>query len=434
MNQLIDNANSLLDFINKGSSAFHVVLETERQLAAHGFKALNPGEIWQLERGGKYYVSANNSSVFAFVVGKGDIASNGFKIIAAHTDSPTIKIKPNPVMQVSQHYTKLNIETYGGGIWYTWFDRPLSIAGRVSLKSNKPMFPENKFVRFGNPVAIIPHLAIHMNRSVNEGNNINAQRDLLPLLSLNNGSNMGADALLQLLANELGTNTDQILDYELNLFETNPGELIGPNKEFISIGKIDNQAMVHAGLKALLDTKTANDATLMVAFFDNEEVGSGSKQGAHAPVLKHIMERIVLQFKSSDQDYYRALHHSFLISADMAHALHPNYTDKYDPTNQPLMNMGPVIKIAANQKYTTDSDSAATFAQICHEANVPYQRFVNRADAAGGSTLGNIATGQINIRMVDVGSPMLAMHSIRELSGVADHTYAIKAFSKFFEI
>lgn len=428
-----DNALSLIQFLNEGSSAFHVVLEAEKQLAANGFSKLNPGDVWNLQRGGKYFLNANNSSVFAFIVGKGNIAQNGFRIIAAHTDSPTIKIKPNPVMNVYQHFMKLNIETYGGGIWYTWFDRPLGIAGRVSLKSKNPLSPQNSFVRIDKPVAIIPHLAIHMNRGVNDGNSINAQKDLLPLIALNSGNEFSTNALHKMLADELQTSPDQILDYELNLFETHKGELVGANEEMISMGKIDNQAMVHAGLKALLSASNS-EATQMVAFFDNEEVGSGSKQGAHAPVLKHIIERIVMQFKESDQDYYRALHHSFLISADMAHSLHPNYTEKYDPTNLPVMNNGPVIKIAANQKYTSDSDSAASFAQICETAGIPYQRFVNRADMAGGSTLGNIATAHLNIRMVDVGTPMLAMHSIRELSGVVDHTHCINAFTKFYEV
>ena len=337
-------------------------------------------------------------------------------------------------MPIEGKYLKLNTEVYGGPILYTWFDRPLSMAGRVMVKSDKPLKPTTQFVNFKRPLLVIPHLAIHFNRTVNEqGNPLSKQKDMLPVIAMINEKFEKDNFLLKLIAEEMHIPCEDILDFDLTLYEYEKGTLFGLNNEFISSGRLDDLAMVHAGLQALIDSDPCNK-TKILAIFDNEEVGSGTKQGAGSPILRTILERIALAQECKAEELYRAIHNSFMISADMAHALHPNYTEKHDPTNHPIMNGGPVIKINANQKYVTDGDSAAVFATICKMAGVPYQTFVNHSDMAGGSTLGNILLSQMEIRGVDIGNPMWAMHSVRETAGVLDHEYVIKAFTTFYNI
>ena len=427
-------AKDLIDFIYESPTNFHAVLSIKRQLIDQGFKQLFSGEAWHIEKGGKYFVTKNHSSLFAFVPGSGNIAEEGFKIICAHSDSPTFRIKPNAEMLVEGKYLKLNTEVYGGPIMYTWFDRPLSMAGRVMVKSDNPLKPATQFVNFKRPLLIIPHLAIHFNRAVNDqGNPLSKQKDMLPVLGMINEKFEKENFLLKLIAAELSIPSEDILDFDLTLYDYTKGCLTGLNEEFISCGKLDDLAMVHAGMKALLSSKDCKK-TKMLAIFDNEEVGSGTKQGAGSPILRTIIERIVTLLGGNGEDLHRAIHHSFMISADMAHALHPNYVEKHDPTNHPLINGGPVIKINANQKYVSDGDSSAVFETICSMAGVPYQKFVNHSDMAGGSTLGNILQSQMEIRGVDMGNPMWGMHSVRETGGVDDHTYAIKAFTTFYNI
>ncbi|MEG2945826.1 MAG: M18 family aminopeptidase [Bacteroidales bacterium] len=374
----------------------------------------------------------HDSSLFAFVPGTAPVAEVGFKLICAHSDSPSFRIKPNPEM-LNEGILKLNTEVYGGPILYTWFDRPLSIAGRVILKSDNPLQPQVRLVDFKRPILLIPHLAIHMNRSVNEGNPLSKQKDMLPVMAIVNDTFEKGNHLLSLVAEELHVAPGDILDFDLTLYDVQKGSLAGLNEEFISCGRIDDLGMVHAGMRALLDS-TPCKQTKVLAVFDNEEVGSGTKQGAASPVLANILERVVKSLGGNSEDFYRAIANSFMISADMAHALHPNYPEKHDPTNHPKMGAGPVIKINANQKYLTDADSAAVFKTICQLADVPVQQFVNHSDIAGGSTLGNILTSQLDLRGVDMGNPMWGMHSVRETAAAADHYYAIKAFTKFFEI
>ena len=329
---------------------------------------------------------------------------------------------------------KLNTEVYGGPILYTWFDRPLSLAGRVMLKSERPLKPATQFVKFDRPLLVIPHLAIHFNRAVNDqGNPLSKQKDMLPVLGMINDSLEKDNLLLRLIAEEMHVAEEDILDFDLMLYDCAKGALVGLNEEFISSGRLDDLAMVHAGMTALLDSQPCNK-TKVLAIFDNEEVGSGTKQGAAAPTLRTILERVVFNQGGKPEDLYRAIHNSFMISADMAHALHPNYPEKHDPTNHPYMNGGPVIKINANQKYVTDGDSAAVFKTICRMADVPFQTFVNHSDMAGGSTLGNILLTQMEMRGVDIGNPMWAMHSVRETAGVQDQAYVIKAFTTFYNI
>lgn len=433
MNKEKEFAKSLMNFIQDSPSSFHATKKVEEILCERGFKEIKLEEAWKLEREGKYYIVKNKSAIIAFVIGKGEIQEDGFRLIGAHTDAPTFRIKPNPEMTVEDKYLKLNTEVYGGPILNTWFDRPLSLAGRVTIKTGNPLKPEELLVDMKKPLLIIPNLAIHMNRKVNEGIKINPQRDTLPLISIIDSKFEKDNFLLKLIAEELDVNMEDILDFELFLYSRERGSLVGLNEEFISIGRLDDLAMVHAGLHGLVDSQVSK-ATNVLVCFDNEEVGSTTKQGAASPMLRMVLERIALALGKNKEDYYRGLSQSFLISADMAHALHPNYTDKQDPTNRPVINGGVAIKISANQSYTTDSLSSAVYESICKSIGVPVQKFVNRSDERGGSTIGPISSTQLDIPSVDIGNPILAMHSIRELGGVLDHHYAYRSFKEFYSL
>ena len=427
------DAERLIDFIDSSPTAFHVVENAENILQENGFQRLEMSDEWNIKKEGKYYVTKNGSSLVAFVVGKGDIAQEGFKLIGTHTDSPTFRIKPDPEMIAGDNYLKLNTEVYGGPILNTWLDRPLSLAGRVSLKSDNPLKPQDRLVNFADPLLIIPNLAIHLNRKVNEGVELNKQKDILPVLRMVEDDFEENGYLLKLLSEELGVEKEEILDFDLFLYDNQPGKLIGEKEEFISIGKLDDLAMVEAGLRALTVTE-AVEATNVLVLFDNEEIGSRTKQGADSPLLSNILERLTLALGKTREGFFQAISNSFIISADMAHAVHPNYTDQHDPTNQPIINQGPVIKINANQSYTSDSLSGGVYQNICKQADIPVQKFVNRSDKKGGSTIGPISSTQLNIDSVDIGNPVLAMHSIREMGGVKDHHYLIKSFTEYYSI
>lgn len=426
-------AKDLIDFIHASPSAFHAAKNVEEALVDEGFKRINPEDKWDFKKEGKYYTSKNNSAIIAFVIGKGEIEEEGFKLIGAHTDAPTFRIKADPEMTVEGKYLKLNTEVYGGPILNTWFDRPLSIAGRINLKTKNLLKPKELLIDMEKPITIIPNLAIHMNRKVNEGIKLNPQINTLPLLSNISDEFEKDNFLVKLIAKKMGIKVEDILDFELFLYEVEKGSLVGLNEEFISVGKLDDLAMVHAGLHGLIDSKVAN-ATNVLVCFDNEEVGSGTKQGAASPMLRSVLERIVLAMSKDKEDYYRALSNSFLISADQAHGLHPNYTEKQDPTSRPVVNGGPAIKTAANQAYTTDSFSSSVYEGICKSIGIPVQKFVNRSDERGGSTIGPISSSQLDISSVDIGNPILGMHSIRELGGVLDHYYTYKSFKEFYRI
>ncbi|NLW21867.1 MAG: M18 family aminopeptidase [Tissierellia bacterium] len=426
-------AYDLIDFIGASPSPYHTVRQIEEILVREGFNKLSFHDSWKLEKEGKYYVTKNSSAIIGFVIGRGELERDGFKLIGAHTDTPTFKVKPNPEIDVEGKYIKLNTEVYGGPIYSTWFDKPLSLAGRVAIRSENPMKPEELLIDFEKPILIIPSLAIHMNRKVNEGVEINPQKHTLPLLSIMDREINKDNFLLELIADKLKVDVEDILDCELFLYSTERGALIGLNEEFISVGKLDDLAMVHAGLNGLIESSVAK-ATNVLVCFDNEEVGSTTKQGAASPMLRTLLERIAIALGKNREDYYRALSNSFLISADMAHALHPNYTEKQDLTNKPIINGGPTIKISARQSYTTDSVSSAVYQSICKSIDVPVQKFVNRSDERGGSTIGPISSTQLDIASIDVGNPILAMHSIRELGGVLDHYYIYKSFKEFYRI
>lgn len=422
----------LLNFLDSSPVNFLAAAEVCRRLAAAGFTRLDAAESWQLKAGERYYIVKNGSAVMAFVTGTESPAA-GYKIISAHSDSPGFRIKPKAEMPCEGGIVKLNTEVYGGPILYTWFDRPLSIAGRVILRSDSPLEPRSENIFIRRPLLTIPHLAIHFNRAVNEGNKLSKQKDMLPVIGMVNDKLEADNLLLNLVADELGVNVGDILDFDLSLYDTTPACLLGLNNEFITSGRLDDLSMVHAALTALINSDDTRHTRIM-AIFDNEETGSGTKQGAASPLLVNLLRRINAQLGGNEEDFYRAIAKSFMVSADNAHALHPNYVEKQDPTNHPVLGGGPVIKINANCKYMTDADSAATFRTICEKAGVPFQYFVNHSDVAGGSTLGNILTSQIDLRGVDMGAAIWAMHSVRETASAIDHTYITRAFTTFYNI
>lgn len=426
-------AQNLIDYIYNSPTAFNAILESKKLLNGNGFSELKFEDDWNLEVGKNYYITKNLSSIIAFTVNSKNIEKEGFRIIGSHSDSPSFRIKPNCEMEVEKKYLKLNTECYGGPILSTWFDRPLSIAGRVVLKSENIFSPKEEIININKPVCIIPNLAIHMNRSVNEGYNFNKQKDLLPFVGVLNETLEKDNFLLNLISNELKVDKEEIIDFDLFLYEYEKGSLIGVNEELISSSRLDNLSMAHSSLHGLINSK--NDKSINVCVvFDNEEVGSTTKQGADSNMLLNILERICLSLNKNREEFLKSLNKSFMISADLAHALHPNITEKHDPTNRPTLGNGPVIKINANQAYTSDSYSIAIYKSICKEAGVKYQEFVNRSDERGGSTIGPISSTHIDIPSVDVGTPILAMHSIRELGSVSDYFDIYKTFVKFYEI
>lgn len=426
-------ALELVDFLYDSPSACHGVKATQKILDENGFVEIKETDKWDLQAKGKYYVIKNDSALIAFEVGTGDIEETGLRLIGAHTDVPGFRIKPNPQMISEGKYVKLNTEVYGGPILHTWFDRPLSIAGKVSLKGASPLKPETRLVNINKPLLIIPSLAIHMNREVNEGFKINRQVDTLPLLGLINDKLEKEDYLMNILAEELKVNKEDILNFELGLYEYEKGMLIGMNEELISSGRFDDLWMVYAGIKALVDSRE-NEATKVMICIDNEEIGSLTAEGANSTLLNNILERIALGLGKDREGYYRALANSIMISADLAHAVHPNLGDKHDPTNRPVLESGPVLKIAASGSYSTDSFNGAVFAGVCEAAGVPFQKFVNRSDVRGGTTIGPVTAANLTIPVIDMGAPVLGMHSIRELASVKDNYYTIKAFTEFFSL
>lgn len=429
----------LLGWLDRSTCNFLAVSTIEEELCRAGYRELDERAAWDLEPGGRYYIKKNGSAIFALQLGSGDLRSEGFRIISAHSDSPCFKIKPNADIYGDGGVVSLNVEKYGGGILYTWFDRPLSVSGRVMLRGEDPLRPRMELVDIKRPVATIPHLAIHFNREVNEGNKLSVQKDMKPVVGIFPEEKIeefkaNGGVIKTLLASELGIEPRDILDYELALYPAERAGYVGINREYFQSARIDDLSMAYAGLEALLDSQETARATRVLAVFDNEETGSGTKQGAASPVLKNMLERIVKKIHGQDsENFYRALASSFMISADDAHAWHPNYSEKHDPTNHPVVGGGPVVKINANCKYMTDAHGSAVFSELCREAGVNCQYFVNHSDVAGGSTLGNISSSQLDINGVDMGNPIWAMHSARETAGVSDQLDAIKVFKQFWK-
>ncbi|TDT72548.1 aspartyl aminopeptidase [Hypnocyclicus thermotrophus] len=415
-----------LKFVYDSPTAFNAVDNIKKILLKENFIELDMSQKWNLEKKGKYFIIKNNSSLFAFQIGEENIKETGFKIIGSHTDSPGFKIKPNPEI-IIENYMKLNIEVYGGPIYNTWLDRPLSIAGRIILKDLT-----TKIVNINKPLLIIPNLAIHQNREVNKGISLNPQENLLPIIEIMTKKLEKENYLLNIISKETEININQILDFELFLYEYDKGSTIGLNNEMISSSRIDNLASVFTSLNALINNKN-NKNTKIIACFDNEEIGSTTLQGADSLSLSYLLEKICYGLELNREDFISSLEKSFIISADGAHAFHPNYSNKGDITNKLLMNNGIAIKYSSNYSYTSNAYSASYIKKICKENNIKYQYFLNRSDTRGGSTIGPISQSNLPINSVDIGIPMLAMHSIRELCGTEDLKLLNKLLNKFFE-
>lgn len=460
-------ALDMLDFINAAWTPYHAVEEASKRLMAAGFKHIAEKDAWDLKPGGKYFFTRNMSTIVAFAVGEKYTPGNPFYMIGAHTDSPCLKVKPVSKSSSAGCQT-INVETYGGGLWYTWFDRDLGLAGRVLVReaaaaegSNGGGKLQHRLVKIDKPVLRIPMLAIHLQRNMyQEGFKPNFQDHLKPVLATvakapkptpapSNGSTPAVAAgditgshhalLLSMLADELGCKTTDIVDFELNLCDVQPGVLGGAQEEFIYVGRLDNLGSCYTALEALIDSVSAPDALAnehavrSIAFFDHEEVGSDSAQGAGGPVMRDTITRVArLLAQGEEGAIERTLRQSFLVSADMAHALHPNYTDKHDSLLAPAFQGGLVLKHNNNQRYATNAISAALFREVARRAGVPVQEFAVRNDMPCGSTIGPILAHNLGCRTVDVGMPQLSMHSIREMAGVDDVLYGYKHFQEFF--
>ena len=422
----------LLDFLDASPVNFLAAHNIAESLEQAGYRQVDPSEpIGEVKAGDKLYVTKNDSSVYAFHIGHRQMADAGFHMICAHCDSPTFRIKPNAEMLCEGGIVKLNTEVYGGPIMSTWFDRPLTIAGRVIVRGEDALAPKTLLLHVKRPLLQISNLAIHFNRQVNDGVKLSKQKDMLPILGILTDELERGSLLMNIICSELNIRQEDILDFDLYLADATPACTFGAHDEFISSGRLDDLSMCYAGLEAMTATETT-DATKVLAIFDNEETGSQTKQGAGSPFLSMMLKRIALVQSGTEEAFCQAVERAFMISADNAHAWHPNYSEKYDPTNHPVLGGGPVIKFNAAQKYASDAVSASVFAEICRESGVPSQRFVNHSDVAGGSTLGNILAQSIPVRGVDMGNAILAMHSCRETGSVADHVYCVKAFTQFF--
>ncbi len=415
----------LIDFLKASPTPFHATDSLAMRLEAAGYKHLDEREPWVAEPGGRYYVTRNDSSIVAVKLGRRPPVEGGMRLIGAHTDSPCLRVKPQPELQ-RQGFWQLGVEVYGGALLAPWFDRDLSLAGRVTFRHAGKV--ESQLIDFKNPIAIIPNLAIHLNREANQGWAINAQTELPPILAQVVGDE-GAD-FRDLLADQLtlehGLSADTVLDYELSFYDTQSAAVIGLNGDFIAGARLDNLLSCYAGLQALLAAE--GDETCVLVCTDHEEVGSCSACGADGPMLEQVLRRLLPEGDA----FTRIIQKSLLVSADNAHGVHPNYADKHDGNHGPKLNAGPVIKVNSNQRYATSSETAGFFRHLCLENEVPVQSFVVRSDMACGSTIGPITASQLGVRTVDIGLPTFAMHSIRELAGSHDLAHLVKVLTAFY--
>ncbi|MCD7833884.1 MAG: M18 family aminopeptidase [Lachnospiraceae bacterium] len=419
-----ETTRQLISFIDRSPSCYHAVANFGSILEGAGFQSLTEGEKWTLTPGGKYYVRRNESSLIAFALPMGE--PGGFQIAAAHSDSPSFKLKEDPEMDAEHKYTRLNVEKYGGMLMAPWFDRPLSIAGKAVVKDGSRI--ESRLVNLDRDLVLIPNLAIHMNRSVNEGYAYDPQQDLLPLF----GDASAKGKLMPMIAREINCAPEDILGMDLFLYNRVPGTIWGASGEYFSCARLDDLQCAWSAVTAI-SRATPSKAIALCAIFDNEEVGSSTKQGADSTFLADVTERICLCLNKSREDYFTMLASSFMISADNAHAVHPNKGACADPVNRPVLNGGIVLKFNASQKYCTDAVSAALFRELCQRANVPCQSFFNRSDIAGGSTLGNLSNHHVSLITADIGLPQLAMHSPYETAGIKDTEYLLDALTVFYE-
>lgn len=419
-----EGVKGFLDFVKRSPSAFHAAETVCEMLKAHGFQTLREQDCWRLAPGGRYLVTRNRSSVIALAVPAEGMSY--FQIVASHSDSPTFKLKPSSEDEVCGAYVRLNTERYGGMLMATWFDRPLSIAGRVLVREGSRL--TTRLVNLDRDLVLIPNMPIHFNREVNDGYKYNAQVDLLPLY----GDIHARGKLMNDVAAACDVKSDAIVGADLFLYNRMPGSIWGAGGEFFSCPRIDDLECAYTSLTAFLEAKDAGQINVF-AMFDNEEVGSGTKQGADSTFLRDVLMRAASALGATEAQARAAISASFMVSADNAHAVHPNHPEKYDTGNRVFMNGGVVIKHNANQKYTSDAVSAAIFGEICADAGVPVQHFSNRSDVAGGSTLGNIANAHASMNTVDIGLAQLAMHSCYETAGVEDVALMTRALRKFYE-
>jgi len=418
----MDILRDLMDFLDSSVTMFHAINECEKVLQKSGFTYLPENEKWNINKG-KYYTKRNSSSLIAFDIAEGDYH---FQISAAHSDSPTFKLKDRPVIEANG-YLKLNVEGYGGMINATWLDKPLTLAGRVMVNTDKGI--ETRLLHIDRDLLIIPNVPIHFNREINKGFAFNNQVDMLPILSAGNLKEADFD---NILAKELGIEAEAILAKDLYLVNRQKAAIIGFDNELISSGRLDDLECVYTSLRGFVEAENKNHINVF-AVFDNEEVGSVTKQGAMSTFLASTLDRVNTALGKSKEEYYRAIAKSILISCDNAHAVHPNHPELFDVKNRPVLNQGIAIKESANQKYTTDAFSRAILKKILEKKNIPYQTFANRSDIAGGSTLGNLSNTVVSMNAVDIGLPQLAMHSAYETAGAKDVVYAFETLKAFFE-
>ena len=427
MKEYMKCAREVLDFIEKSPSCFHAVANVKEMLQEQGFTEVKEAQKWELVPGEGYYVTRNDSALIAFRLP--EKPARGFHMTAAHSDSPTFKIKELPEMTVEEHYVKLNTEKYGGMILSTWLDRALSVAGRVVVREGRELV--TKLVNVDKDLLVIPNVAIHMNREMNQGVAYNPQCDMLPLFA-DCSEGKKKNAFMKRIAKAAGVKVEDILSHDLFLYPREKGRVLGENGEFLLSPRLDDLQCVFAESRAFCESRP-EEYVNVCAVFDNEEVGSGTKQGADSTFLEDTLYRIAEGLGLEKGDYLRMIAESFLISADNAHAVHPNHPEKADPTNRPYVNGGIVIKFHGSQKYATDAVSAAKLKGLCEEAHVPYQTYANRSDIAGGSTLGNISTAHVSVSSVDIGLPQLAMHSAVETAGMKDTAYAVALMREFYK-
>ena len=416
----------LFDFLNASPTPFHATREVVRLLEARGFTRLVEADRWQLKAQGRYFVTRNDSSVVAFQVGNGSVADQGFRIAGSHTDSPCLRVKPTPDL-LSQQFHQLSTEIYGGALLGTWFDRDLSLAGRITFKTSLGKI-EHALIDFKKPIAVLPNLAIHLNREVNDKRSIQRQTEMNPILSLwdDRKSKSFQELLLDHLKSQGHSSAIEILEHEISAYDTQPAAVVGLREEFMTSARLDNLLSVFVGTQAMLEAAQGTFA-LFVAH-DHEEVGSQSSHGADSTFVRSLLERIA----SDNETLHRAVDRSFFVSMDNAHGVHPNYSDRHDPLHKPLLNRGPAIKTNVSQRYATNSETAGVFIHLCQELKVPYQKFVSRNDQPCGSTIGPISSSQLGIRTVDVGIPTFAMHSVRELAGTEDSYSLFQIIKEYF--
>lgn len=427
----MNRIDKLFGLIEKATSQFHTVEATKEQLVSQGFQELQLKKNWNLERGGKYLLDHHGSTIFAFVIGEKFEAEDGFRIAASHGDFPGFRLKSNAEMEVNE-YLQLNTETYGGAILSSWLDRPLSVAGRVVLRTDDVFSPEVRLVDLKKPVLIIPNLAIHFNREMNKGVELRKQVEMIPIYGTTS-EELSKGAFLEYIAENLGVEVSDILDYDLTIYNTDTPDYVGLKDEFVSAPRLDNLTSTQALIDGITEGTRDKGLNMMVVF-DHEEIGSRSKQGACSTLLASVLEKIYISLGFTSMDYTNAIEDSLLMSVDVSHAYHPNYGSKYDPTNKHVLNTGFAIKVASNQSYATDTEAIAVVQQICEHEGIAYQKFLKHSDSAGGGTLGAIASAMLPVRTVDIGVPLLAMHSSRETMGAADYESLVEFMEAYYSL